>query len=143
VTDYREIIALQKDPQRARDLATFLFKLKDIQWTDWELDFLENVSGWTQNLTTRQGEKLVELRDASMWYEAVEGFSLRMLIEKCFCGRLDFSEQDAEYLERVKVSGTRKFRRRDAARILRCARLLGAIEPYQGWTLSLPIPEAA
>jgi len=143
VTDYREINALQKDPQRARDLATFLGKLKDIQWTDWELDFLENMSGWTEDLTTRQGEKLIELRDASTWCEAVEGFSLRILVEKCFCGRLDLGEQDAEFFERVKVSGARKFRRRDAARILRCARQLGELEPYQGWTLSPPVPEAA
>jgi hypothetical protein len=142
VTDYREINALQKDSQRARNLATFLCKLKDIDWTDWELDFLENMSGRTEDLTTRQGEKLVELRDASMWYQTIEGFSLRLLVEKCCCGQLGLSDQDAEFFEHVKSSGARKFRRRDAARILRCARQLCEIEPYQGWTLSPSIPEA-
>jgi hypothetical protein len=143
VTDYREVNALQKDPRRARDLATFLFKLKDIDWTDWELDFLENMSGRADNLTTRQGEKLVELRDASMWYEKVEGFSLSILVEKCYRNRSDLGEHDAEFFERVKATGARKFRRRDAARILRCARQLGEIEPYHGRTLDLPITEAA
>jgi len=142
VTDYRELNALQKDPQRARDLAMFLFKLKDIEWTDWELDFLDNMSAWTEDLTTRQGEKLVELRDASMWYETVDGFSLRILAEKCYCARLDLSEHDAEFFVRVKASGARKFRRREAARILRCARQVGEIESYQGYTLNPPIPEA-
>jgi hypothetical protein len=142
VTDYREINSLQKNSQRVRDLATFLFKLKDIEWTDWELDFLENMSGWTENPTTRQGEKLVELREASIWYESVEGFSLRYLADKCYCARLDLSDQDADFFERVKASGVRKFRRRDAARVLRCARQLGEIEPHQGWTLCPPIPKA-
>jgi hypothetical protein len=143
VTDYREINALQRDSQRARDLATFLCKLKGIDWTDWELDFLENMSGWTGDFTTRQGEKLIELRDASMWYETVEGFSLRILVARCDCARLDLSENDVEFFERIKASGARKFRRRDAARILRCARQLGVIESYQGHTLSPPIPQAA
>jgi hypothetical protein len=142
VTDYREINALQKNSQRARNLATFLFKLKDIAWTDWELDFLENMSGWTENPSTRQGEKLVELSEASIWHETIEGFSLRVLADICYCARLDLSDQDADFFERVKASGVRKFRRRDAARVLRCARQLGEIEPHQGWTLCPPIPKA-
>lgn len=142
MTDYREINALQKNSQRARDLATFLFKLKDIEWTDWEADFLENMSGSTGNPTTRQGEKLVELREAALWHETVEGFSLRLLVDTCYCARLDLSDKDADFLQRAKASGARTFRRRDAARVLRCARQLGEIEPYQGWTLSSPIPKA-
>jgi len=141
--DYREINALQKFPQRARDLATFLLKLKDIEWTDWELDFLENISGWTGEFTTRQGEKLLELREASKWYKNVEGFSLRILVEKCYCSRLDLSEQDADFFERVKASDRYSFRRSDAARIVRCARHLGEIEHYQGWTLNSTVPDAA
>jgi hypothetical protein len=143
MTDYREINSLQKFPQRARDLATFLLNLNDIEWTDWELDFLENISEWTGEFTTRQGEKLLELREASKWYKNVEGFSLRILVEKCYCSRLDLSEEDAQFFERIKASGLVSFRRRDAVRILRCARQLGEIERYQGWTPNPAVPEAA
>ena len=71
------------------------------------------------NHHTRQGEKLVELREASVWYEKVEGFVLKVLVDKCYLSRFDLNESDAQFFERVK------FCRRDASRILHCARQLG------------------
>jgi len=75
MASYREIAALQKDAARARALAQGLAKLDDMAWTDWELDFLHSVAARQQALTTRQGEKLVELFDDAAWYASVEGFS--------------------------------------------------------------------
>jgi hypothetical protein len=136
--DYREVKALQRDPEHARGIAQYLFKLSDIEWTDWELDFLENMSDWQHELSTRQGEKLIQLRDAAMLYEKVEGFSLKTLVHNCFASRLDLSESDQDFVERRKLSGATKFRRREAARILRCARTIGLIETYHGCTLDPP-----
>jgi hypothetical protein len=133
--DYREINAIQKDPARARTLAQHLCKLEDIAWTDWELDFLENISGCRDELSTRQGEKLIELRDETVWYTAVDGFSLKTLIDRCHLCRDELREDDAAFIARLKEARTTKLRRKDARRLLRCARTLGEIEPHQGGVL--------
>lgn len=119
-------------------MARYLFKLSDMEWTDWELDFLENMSDWQDELSTRQGEKLIQLRDAAALYEKVEGFSLKPLVQNCLANRLDLSGSDQDFLESKKQSGAVKFRRREAARILRCARSIGLIEAYHGRTLDPP-----
>ena len=133
--DYREIHAIQKNPARARSIAQFLCTLDDVEWTDWELDFLENLSGWDDELSTRQGEKLIELRDEAIWYASVDGFSLKVLIGRCYLCRDELSEQDAAFIERLKTSGATKLRRKEARRLIRCARAAGEIEPHQGGSL--------
>jgi hypothetical protein len=137
MTDYREINALQRDPERVRRLAQFLVALKEIEWTDWELDFLQDMAARVsdEDLTTRQAEKLVELRDASVWHEQVDGFSLRLLIKSCNDMRHLLREHDEQFVIRLKNEGAVKLRRRDAARLMRCSRITGEIEPYQGWSL--------
>jgi hypothetical protein len=135
--DYREIAALQKDPARARTVAQALSGLDDMAWTDWELDFLDSIAIRRQDLTTRQGEKLVELRDEATWYTTVEGFSLAALIARCHLLRDEVSEHDAAFIERLKAEGATRLRRKDARRLLRCARQLGEIEPHQGGSLDV------
>jgi hypothetical protein len=137
MTDYREINALRRDPERARRVAQFLLALKDIEWTEWEFDFLQNIGAREslEDLTTRQSEKLVELRDDSVWHEKVDGFSLRLLIKSCNDMRHLLSKYDEEFVVRLKKEGALKLRRRDAARLMRCARTTGEIEPYQGRSL--------
>ncbi len=143
MTDYREINELTKDPQRAAAIAQYLLKLADIAWTDWEADFLEDMVRRREPLSTRQAEKLVELREASVRYDKVEGFVLAALIAKCWLNRHDLgSEHDVAFIERLKASGATSLRRREAVRLLRCARAIGEIEPHQGWTLD-PMPRQA
>jgi hypothetical protein len=43
MANYREINALSKAPDKVRSTAQFLLTLSDAEWTDWELDFLENM----------------------------------------------------------------------------------------------------
>jgi hypothetical protein len=135
MADYREILGIQKDPARARALAHGLSTLDDMVWTDWELDFLASIGARREDLTTRQGEKLIELRDEARWYTAVEGFSLKGLIERCHLLRDELAERDAAFIERLKASGATRLRRKDARRLLRCACALGEIEPHQGGSL--------
>lgn len=137
MTDYREINALQRDPERARRLAQILLALTDIEWTDWEFDFLRSMAAreTDEDLSTRQSEKIVELRDASVWHEKVDGFSLRFLIKNCSDMRHLLSEHDGEFVVRLKDEEVVKLRRRQAGRLMRCARIVGEIEPCQGWSL--------
>jgi hypothetical protein len=144
MTDYREINALQRDPARAARMAQTLLALHDIAWTDWELDFLGSMSRESdEDLSTRQAEKLVELRDASVWHSSVDGLSLRLVVKSCNEMRHLLSERDEEFVVRLREQGATALRRRDAARLMRCARITGEIEPYQGWSLEKPNLDAA
>jgi len=135
MTDYREIIEIQKDPARARSMAQFLSTLDDMEWTDWELDFLASIGGRREDLTTRQGEKLIELCEESVWYTAVDGFSLQALIDRCALCRDELADPDSAFIARLKAVSAVRLRRKDARRLLRCARTLGEIEPHQGYSL--------
>jgi hypothetical protein len=132
MADYREIHELQKDPARARAMAQGLSTLDDMEWTDWERDFLDDIGARREDLTTRQGEKLIELRDEATWYTAVDGFSLKALIDRCHLLRDELAETDAAFIERLGASGATRLRRKDARRLVRCARTVGEIEPHQG-----------
>jgi hypothetical protein len=138
MADYREILSLQKDPAHARAIAQVLSGSTDMEWTDWELDFLDGIAARQQELTTRQGEKLVELRDQATWYTRVEGFSLRTLVARCHLCCDQLAPEDAAFIERLEAAKAARLRRKDARRLLRCARTLGEIEPYQGGSLDQP-----
>jgi hypothetical protein len=135
MADYREIAELQKDPASARAMAQLLSALDDVEWTDWEFDFLASIGSRREDLTTRQGEKLLELRDESVWYTAVDGFSLKALVDRCYLCRDELDDRDTTFIERHKAAGSARLRRKDARRLLRCARALSEIEPYHGYSL--------
>jgi hypothetical protein len=140
MADYREILEIQRDPARARAMAQLLSNLNDVEWTDWELDFLASIGSWRVDLTTRQSEKLAELRDESVWYGAVDGFSLKTLVERCHLCRDELDDHDAAFIEQHKVAGSTRLRRKDARRLLRCARALGEIEAHHGHSLDRAEP---
>jgi hypothetical protein len=135
MASYHEILAIQKDAERARAMAQALCKLDDIAWTDWELDFLHGMACRRQDLTTRQGEKLIELRDDAVWYTAVDGFSLKALVDRCGLLSDELDEPDAAFVARLKAEGAARLRRKDARRLLRCARTVGEIDPHHGRSL--------
>lgn len=132
MASYREIVAIQKDAARARAVAQGLCKLDDMAWSDWELDFLHGMASRRHDLTTRQGEKLIELRDDAVWYTAVDGFCLKTLIDRCHLLGDELADHDAQLIERLKAEGATRLRRKDARRLLHCARNLGEIEPHHG-----------
>lgn len=120
MASYRDINALAKDPIRVRATAQFLLTLPDTDWSDWELDFLEDMAMHTTELTTRQAEKLVEVRDDAVRYTSASGYKFATVIEECWRNRLDLDdEDDIDFIERLKVA-------------------LGEIEPFQGWFMPRP-----
>jgi hypothetical protein len=135
MASYREIVAIQKDAARARAVAQALCKLDDMAWTDWELDFLHGLASRQHDLTTRQGEKLIELCDDAVWYAAVDGFCLKALIDRCHLLRDELADRDAAFIEGLKADGATRLRRKDARRLLSCARSAGEIEPHHGRSL--------
>jgi hypothetical protein len=129
--DYRELDALAKDPRRASLTATMLLTLEDADWNEWEIDFLENLSSWKTPLSTRQAEKLIELRDVGVLYDKIDGFALKALIDKLWTYRHELA--DASFIEHLKASRAVKLRKRQALKLLAYARQIGEIEPHHGW----------
>jgi len=131
MASWREIDRIRKAPNEMRALSARLLKTHTAELTDWEITFLERLSRntHTDEFTTRQAEKLVQIRDD---YEHVSEigyarYSVRILIEQCQLAHLDLREDDADWVLDLP-KGTSLILRRDIGRLLRCARDLGLIE---------------
>ena len=125
---WREIERIRKDPHGFRALASQLARADDL--SDWERAFLESVAKVeTDEFTTRQSEKLLEIRDSALSVETIgAGFSVATLLKRCFEARLDLSEADEEWIVELRARDQATIKRRAAGRFLRCARTLGFID---------------
>jgi hypothetical protein len=131
VQSYREIDRVRKDAPAVRALAKRLLAAPDADWTDWEIDFLEDMARHAgRDLTTRQGEKLIELRDDAESHAIWRGLSVRILLEKCSLARDELKPADAAFVQNLEGCGTTAVKRRQLFRLLRCARQLRLIEPH-------------
>jgi hypothetical protein len=94
--DYKEIDRMRKDLVAVRSLAKRLLDLPHADWNDWEIDFLQHMARHKgpDPITTRQGEKLLELRDDAEYYSSVRGFSVQSLIKNCWVARDDLDSED-------------------------------------------------
>jgi hypothetical protein len=130
---WREIHKFQKDPAGAANLATRLLKLPRSEFTDWEVDFLQSmVRQHTVNkdneLSTRQAEKLLQIRDDIEEVEEVAGFSVELLLKGCHDARLDLTEGDEAWIAARLGTSQRRIRRKFAGRLMRCARGVNIID---------------
>jgi hypothetical protein len=129
-----EIERVRKDPNAFKLLAKHL--LADVDYaqvrSDSATDFLENVSRYrSDEITTRQGEFLLELRDeAKTYFKIGDGLSVAILIGKCFLARFDLaSDDDVERIEVLKTSGRTNVTGKEIGWFKRICRELGEIEP--------------
>jgi hypothetical protein len=123
------MLALGRDPVRIRAVARRLLASAE-DWTEWERDFLEGLVAeyGIEALTTRQREKLAELREGAEYVSTIEGFDVASLIDKCWLGRLDLDyEDDVAFIEQER--GSTSIKRRHVERLLRCCRKLGVTGP--------------
>ena len=131
MTSWREIDRIRKDPTAMWALAAFLLSLSDAELTEWEIKFLESISTdrTTEEFTTRQAEKLIQIRDDTESVSEIgyARLSVRILIENCQLGRLDLREDDEEWILGFP-KGTTTIKRRHVGRLLRCARELNQID---------------
>ena len=131
--DYKQIDRMRKDLVAVRSLAKRLLDLPHADWNDWEIDFLQHMARHKgpDPITTRQGEKLLELRDDAEYYSSVRGFSVQSLIKNCWVARDDLdSEDDRKFIEQLKETSYSCIKRRRLRKLLACARKLGEIEQY-------------
>jgi len=126
---WKEISRIAKDPSAVRILAKTLLRMSEMEWNVWEVAFLKNMTTQQEPLTTRQSEKLLEIRDAAQYFSTYDGFNIESLIEKSWMARADLDdEQDVAFIERLKASGAKSVRRRQVKRLFRCCRELLILE---------------
>jgi hypothetical protein len=130
MASWREIDRVRKDPQGAANIAKRLLSLPASEFTDWELDFLRSIRRLrnVEEFTTRQAEKLLQIRDDIEETAEVLGFSVQLLLKGCFEARLDLSEADEEWIAGRFQTSPRNIRRKHFGRLMRCARELNLIE---------------
>jgi hypothetical protein len=94
--DYKEIDRIRKNLVAVRSLAKRLLDLPRADWNGWEIDFLQHMARHkgSDPITTRQCEKLLELRDDAEYYSSVRGFSVQSLIKSCWHARDDLDSED-------------------------------------------------
>jgi hypothetical protein len=81
-------------------------------------------------LTALQAEKLFEIRDATELHRDIGGISVGNLISRCYEARLDRSEDDEEFMERLWKRGVSELRRNDLSRLKRCSRQVGWLDDH-------------
>ena len=103
-----EIDRVRKDPAAFKPLAKRLLKDPSFERSEFADDFLENIINWKRDeLTTRQGEILLELRDEAEIHYEFKGLSIPILIDKCFANRFDLDDGDRQRIQRLRESGKR------------------------------------
>ena len=129
MSSYHELHKLAQNPAAVTTLATFLLKLPDAGWSEWEANFLDMIHR-QETLTTRQGEKLIELRDDAKSYSKFDGLSVSSLVRDCWIARLELSEDDEAFIDGLKQHSTTTLKKRPLMRLLRCARELDLVQRY-------------
>jgi hypothetical protein len=143
MASWREIDRVRKDPARAADIAARLLTLPLSEFTDWEIDFLRSIERLrkVEEFTTRQAEKLLQIRDDIEEVTEVLRFSVHLLLKGCFEARLDLSEADEEWVVARFQASPRNIRRKHVGRLMRCARELNLVEeeyPERGHHTEMP-----
>jgi hypothetical protein len=130
MASWQEIDRIRKNPRAFRSLAkSLLTHLTDL--TEWEADFLASivVEKDREEFTTRQSEKLLQIRDDYEIVTKIRGdFGVKTVLRQCYEARLDLDEGDEEWLVRRYEESQTTIRRKHAGRLRRCACQLGFID---------------
>ena len=82
MTDWQEINDLKRNPQ-AVGAAKRPLKLTYADWREKQTRFLKDMAREKEDITTRQAEYLIHLRDETELFSTAGGFSVASLIEDC------------------------------------------------------------
>lgn len=130
MASWREIDRLRKNARAFRALAKHLLDLSSDDATPWESDFLESIFllADVKEFTTRQSEKMLQIRDDYELVATFRGFSVASLIRGCWEARLDLSEDDEAWIILLYEQRPGLIKRRSIGRLMRCARQIGLID---------------
>ncbi len=129
MASWREIDRIRKAPAEFRALAKRLLNF-GAELTEWESTFLESIciNRHSVEFTTRQSEKLLQIRDDYETLTEFHGFSVKIMLRQCRDAQLDLSESDGEWILKQFQRSQTTMRRKNIGRLMRCARELRVIE---------------
>jgi hypothetical protein len=127
----QEIVELRRDMKKVHAIAKGLLSLHRDAFTDEHVDFVEKMSTlpchW--EITHKQCDYLLGLRDSYTWISDHKGFSTASLLARCWEMRDYLSESRADLIDRLKREGS-SIRKRDLPALWSCAKDLGVVERY-------------
>lgn len=106
MASWTELERIRKDPVTFRGLATRLMNNPHCEASEFAESFLESIANWKRDeITLRQAEVLLELRDDAEIHTNYKGLSVHLLMEKCYANRHELEESDRKRLEALHEAG--------------------------------------
>lgn len=132
MASWAEIERVRKDPTEFRQLALRLNADDSFDRSETADEFLEKISTYHRDeLTKRQAEFLLDLRNDAEKIFDLRGLSVATLIEKVFQARLELNDDaDIERIEKLKATGQRFVTGRQMGWFRRICKELNEIEEY-------------
>jgi DNA invertase Pin-like site-specific DNA recombinase len=126
-----EIERVRKDPHTFRFLARKLLGDPHCEETEFVDGFLENIANWKRDeISLRQCEVLLELRDSAEIHFRYRGLSISTLIIKCYEGRWGLDPVDRRRIENLYESGRGYVTGAQMGWFKRICKELGEMEDY-------------
>jgi hypothetical protein len=126
-----EIDRVRKDPVAFKSLAKRLLADRQYERSEFADGFLEDISNYKRNeLTNRQSEVLLAMRDEAEIHFTIKGLSVATLIDQCHLSRVDLEESDQGRIEKLKAQGRRFVRGNEMGWFKRICKDLGEMERY-------------
>ena len=126
-----EIERVRKDPTTFKRLAKKLSEDLNCEDSDFADGFLENISNWKRDeISLRQAEVLLEMRDATETHFKYKGLSIALLMKHCYEGRFELDEGDRERIEALVKTGRSYVTGKQIGWFKRICKQLGEMEEY-------------
>lgn len=126
-----ELERVRKDPNTFRLLARHLLKDPLCEETEFVDGFLENIANWKRDeISLRQCEVLLELRDSTEIHTQYRGLSIPTLISRCHEGRWMLNSTDRRRIENLYETGRHFVTGAQMGWFKRVCKELGEMEEY-------------
>ena len=128
---WAELERVRKDSHTFRGLAKRLLDDPHCEDSNFADAFLENIANWKRDeISLRQAEVLLELRDSAEIHTVYKGLSVRLLIANCWANRDELDEADRQRLEALYEKGRTSVTGAQMGWFKRICKQLGEMEDY-------------
>jgi hypothetical protein len=128
---WTELERVRKDPIAFRGLAKRLLDDPHCEDSHFAGGFLENIANWKRDeISLRQAEVLLELRDSAEIHGRYKGLSVRLLIGNCYANRYELDDTDRKRIEALHENGRTFVTGAQMGWFKRICKQLGEMENY-------------
>lgn len=131
MASWQELERVRKSPTTFKPLARRLMDDPKCEVSDFADGFLENIANWKRDqISLRQCEVLLELRDGAEIHTHHRGLSVALLIERCHEQRYALDPGDRRRIEQLVESRRRVVTGAQMGWFKRICKELGEMEEY-------------